>query len=81
MMFLPCVGSILQQLAILLCIFLDLSVPWLYLPMGLYGIFGTYALFLMSLFSAYVRTPNTAELSVMTTTRSQKNKRKKVNSA
>eukprot|EP00049_Salpingoeca_infusionum_P023252 m.11132 g.11132 ORF g.11132 m.11132 type:complete len:508 (-) comp5671_c0_seq1:415-1938(-) len=51
MMFLPCVGSLLQQLGILLVMYLDLHINWLYLPMVLYGIFGTYALFLMSLFS------------------------------
>lgn len=52
MMFLPCVGSVLQQLAILMCIYLKLSMPWLYLPMLVYGFFGTFALFLMSLFSS-----------------------------
>eukprot|EP00055_Hartaetosiga_balthica_P004171 m.10427 g.10427 ORF g.10427 m.10427 type:complete len:528 (-) comp3667_c0_seq1:37-1620(-) len=52
MMFLPCVGSLLQQLGILLVIYLNLSLPWLYLPMLLYGFFGTYALFLLSLFTS-----------------------------
>ncbi|EGD78202.1 hypothetical protein PTSG_09080 [Salpingoeca rosetta] len=52
MMFLPCVGSLLQQLGILLVIYMDLALPWLYLPMLCYGIFGTYALFLMSLFTS-----------------------------
>jgi hypothetical protein len=56
MMLLPCIGSILQQLTILIAIYCKLTIPWLYLPMGLYGMFGTYALFLMSLFSAYVST-------------------------
>eukprot|EP00043_Microstomoeca_roanoka_P004718 m.51401 g.51401 ORF g.51401 m.51401 type:complete len:469 (-) comp12621_c0_seq2:102-1508(-) len=52
MMFLPCIGSLLQQFGILMVIYLDLSLPWLYLPMLLYGFFGTYALFLMSLFTS-----------------------------
>ena len=54
MMFLPCIGSLLQQLGILLVIYLDLALPWLYLPMLCYGFFGTYALFLMSLFTRSV---------------------------
>ena len=52
MMLLPCIGSILQQLTILVAIYCHLPVPYLFVPMGLYGMFGTYALFLMSLFSA-----------------------------
>eukprot|EP00056_Hartaetosiga_gracilis_P005319 m.83575 g.83575 ORF g.83575 m.83575 type:complete len:534 (-) comp12126_c0_seq1:143-1744(-) len=60
MMFLPCVGSLLQQLGILLVIYLDLSLPWLYMPMLAYGFFGTYALFLLSLFTsvADITTPH-----------------------
>eukprot|EP01147_Barroeca_monosierra_P005694 gene5694-8988_t len=52
MMFLPCVGSLLQQLTILMAIYLDLPISYLYIPMLLYGFFGTYALFLMSLFTS-----------------------------
>lgn len=54
MMFLPCVGSLLQQLTILMAIYLDLPISYLYIPMLLYGFFGTYALFLMSLFTRFV---------------------------
>lgn len=66
-MIVPCIGSLLLQLGILLVIEMDLGVPWLYLGMTLYGVFGTYALFLMALFASIADNSTTKARTVRIT--------------